>query len=69
MSPLCVNCARVAPGLCTYHIMDLSGCDLDKQRRYREPLASGITAPTAMTRCEEPSFAEVVITTRIQLDS
>ena len=30
MSPLCVNCVRVAPGLCTYHIMDLSGCDLDE---------------------------------------
>ena len=30
MSPLCVNCARVAPGLCAYHIMDLSGCDLDE---------------------------------------
>ena len=28
--PLCVNCARVAPSLCTYHIMDLSGCDMDK---------------------------------------
>ena len=25
----CVNCRRVAPSLCTYHIMDLSGCDLD----------------------------------------
>ncbi len=24
----CVNCRRVAPSLCTYHIMDLSGCDL-----------------------------------------
>ena len=24
----CVNCRRVAPNLCTYHIMDLSGCDL-----------------------------------------
>ena len=26
----CVNCRRVAPSLCTYHIMDLSGCDLDE---------------------------------------
>ena len=26
----CVNCRRVAPSLCTYHIMDLSGCDMDK---------------------------------------
>ena len=25
----CVNCKRVAPSLCTYHIMDLSGCDMD----------------------------------------
>ena len=25
----CVNCRRVAPNLCTYHIMDLSGCDMD----------------------------------------
>ena len=24
----CVNCRRVAPSLCTYHIMDLSGCDM-----------------------------------------
>ena len=24
----CVNCRILAPGLCTYHIMDLSGCDL-----------------------------------------
>ena len=28
----CVNCRRVAPSLCTYHIMDLSGCDLDKMK-------------------------------------
>ena len=28
----CVNCRRVAPSLCTYHIMDLSGCDVDKVR-------------------------------------
>ena len=27
----CVNCRRVAPSLCTYHIMDLSGCDMDKR--------------------------------------
>ena len=33
MRPLCVNCVRVAPGLCTYHIMDLSGCDMDKMER------------------------------------
>ena len=26
----CVNCRRAAPSLCTYHIMDLSGCDLDE---------------------------------------
>ena len=26
----CVNCRRVAPSLCTYHIMDLSGCDMDE---------------------------------------
>ena len=26
----CVNCRRVAPSLCTYHIMDLSGCDMGK---------------------------------------
>lgn len=25
----CVNCRRVAPSLCTYHIMDLSGCDME----------------------------------------
>ena len=25
----CVNCRLVAPNLCTYHIMDLSGCDMD----------------------------------------
>ena len=25
----CVNCRRVAPSLCTYHIMDLSGCHMD----------------------------------------
>ena len=25
----CVNCRRVAPDLCTYHIMDLSGCDME----------------------------------------
>ena len=30
MRPLCVNCVRVAPDLCAYHIMDLSGCDLDE---------------------------------------
>ena len=28
----CVNCRRVAPSLCTYHIMDLSGCDMDGAR-------------------------------------
>ena len=32
----CVNCRRVAPNLCTYHIMDLSGCDLDKMERVPE---------------------------------
>ena len=26
----CLNCRRVAPNLCTYHIMDLSGCDMGK---------------------------------------
>ena len=25
----CVNCRRVAPNLCAYHIMDLSGCVMD----------------------------------------
>ena len=25
----CVNCRQVAPSLCTYHIMDLSGCAMD----------------------------------------
>ena len=25
----CVICRQVAPNLCTYHIMDLSGCDMD----------------------------------------
>ena len=25
----CVNCRRAAPDLCTYHIMDLSGCDME----------------------------------------
>ena len=24
----CPNCRILAPGLCTYHIMDLSGCDM-----------------------------------------
>ncbi len=32
----CVNCRRVAPNLCTYHIMDLSGCDMDKVGRVPE---------------------------------
>ena len=32
----CVNCRRVAPSLCTYHIMDLSGCDMDKMERVPE---------------------------------
>ena len=25
----CVNCRRVAPSLCAYHIMDLSGCYME----------------------------------------
>ena len=33
----CVNCRRVAPSLCTYHIMDLSGCDMDKVEMVPEP--------------------------------
>lgn len=32
----CVNCRRIAPSLCTYHIMDLSGCDMDKAEVVRE---------------------------------
>ena len=32
----CVSCRRVAPSLCTYHIMDLSGCDMDTTERVLE---------------------------------
>ena len=33
----CVNCRRMAPGLCTYHIMDLSGCDMDGVKKWTVP--------------------------------
>ena len=37
----CVNCRRVAPSLCTYHIMDLSGCDMDEMEREPEGVLEG----------------------------
>ena len=35
--PLCVNCRILAPSLCTYHIMDLSGCDMDGVEEWAAP--------------------------------
>ena len=34
----CITCRRVAPSLCAYHIMDLSGCDMEGV----EPVPEGV---------------------------
>lgn len=41
----CANCRRVAPSLCTYHIMDLSGCDMDGVEMVPEDVFTNYCCP------------------------
>ena len=66
----CVNCRRVAPSLCTYHIMDLSGCDMDGVemvpdevfKEYRCPHCSRMVSTTEFCKaCYGYAYSEYLM--------